>query len=127
MFTRFFLLVPLCLLFVGQSAEAQRVRLETKMGVKDGASATAKYRSRGDKRRKLNVELEDAAPNTMFSVEITRAGKPVYSNRLQTNGLGMGAIDIDVNEGDTVPLIEAGDTVTISANGAKMWGILRKR
>ena len=107
--------IPVLFCLLGDSAEAQRIRLETRMGANDAIQAKAKYEQRNG-RRKFNVELEDALPNRTYGVMIRRRGRVIDSAVFKTNQLGVGEIDVDTTEGDIVPQLQAGDVVQIWFN-----------
>lgn len=117
--------VPILFCLLGSSAEAQRIRLEARMGSKDSIQAKAKYEQR-NARRKFNVELEDALPNQTYGVMIRRRGRLINSGLFRTNQFGVGGVDVDTSEGDAVPQLQAGDVVQIWFNRRRiLFGTLR--
>lgn len=112
---KFMFVAPILLCLMSESTEAQRIRLEVRMGAKDSIQAKAKYEQRGT-RRKFNVELEDALPNRTYGVRILRRGRVVDSATFVTNRFGVGEIDVDTSEGDIVPQLRRGDVVQIWHN-----------
>jgi hypothetical protein len=108
-------LVPLLLLSLTTSADAQRIRLETRMGANDSIQAQAKYEQRGA-RRKFNLELEDASPIAVYGVRIMRGTNLIEWDLIRANRFGFAEIDIDTFEGDAVPTLQAGDMVEIWFN-----------
>ena len=101
------------------------VRLRTKLaggaiagktpeGSADFRMETAKNRSR------LNVEVEDVnlPQGTMLQVSITHAGATSSIGTITLNGFGEGELELNSQDGATVPAIVAGDIVTVSNAGA---------
>lgn len=120
-------LVPLLLLSLTTSAEAQRIELEARMGANDSIQAQAKYEQRGA-RRKFNLELEDATPMAVYGVRIMRGAQIIDWGLIRANRFGFAEIDIDTFEGDNVPTLQAGDRVEIWFNRQRILaGVLENR
>lgn len=110
---RSMLLIAVALMLTPGDANAQRVRLEARLTGPTLASGQAKFEQRGA-RRKYNVELEDAARNTLYKVTIRRGTRTINGGSFRTNRFGRGGIDLDTAEGDAVNLVlRVGDRVEI--------------
>lgn len=129
---KFLCAVPVLLISLAVSAEAQTVagqfsRLETQMGANDTTKATAKY-EQGPRRRKFDLELENAVPFRMYGVRIVRQGRMIDWGTFRTNEFGFAEVDIDTFKGDQVPAIQPGDIVEIWFSQKRILaGILKNR
>src|SRR3712207_6437394 len=72
------------------------------------ADGRADYRERGSSMR-LNVEIEDATPNSTFAVEVS--GEPIST--ITTNSFGIAELELNTNDGQVVPKVLRGDLVQI--------------
>jgi hypothetical protein len=109
-------------------AQSGEVRLSAKM-VSGAASGKADYRERGNRRR-LNVEAEDLpnttpSPQTVFvngaSVgNMTLAACPVPATQLLC-----GELELNMQDGQSVPVIVRGQIVSIGLSPAVLAGTFR--
>ncbi len=72
------------------------------------ADGRADYRERGSSMR-LNVEIEDATPNSTFTIEVS--GEPIST--IMTNSFGIAELELNTNDGQVVPKVLRGDLVQI--------------
>src|ERR687896_289583 len=72
------------------------------------ADGSADYRERGSSMR-LNVEIEDATPNSTFTIEVS--GEPIST--ITTNSFGIAELELNTNDGQVVPKVLRGDLVQI--------------
>jgi plastocyanin len=72
------------------------------------ADGRADYRERGSSMR-LNVEIEDATPNSTFTIEVS--GEPIST--VTTNSFGIAELELNTNDGQVVPKVLRGDLVQI--------------
>ena len=72
------------------------------------ADGRADYRERGSSLR-LNVEIEDATPNSTFTIEVS--GEPIST--ITTNSFGISELELNTNDGQVVPKVLRGDLVQI--------------
>ena len=72
------------------------------------ADGRADYRERGSSMR-LNVEIEDATPNSTFTIEVS--GEPIST--ITTNSFGIAELELNTNDGQVVPKVLGGDLVQI--------------
>ena len=72
------------------------------------ADGRADYRERGSSMR-LNVEIEDATPNSTFTIEVS--GEPIST--ITTNSFGIAELELNTNDGQVVPKVLRGDLVQI--------------
>ncbi len=111
-------------LALAQAARGE-VRLSAKM-VSGTASGKADYRERGNRRR-LNVEVENL-PNTTQSLKavfvngvwvgnVTFAACPTPAQQLLC-----GAMDLNTQEGQAVPVVTGGQTIQIGLSPAILAG-----
>ncbi len=86
---------------------------KTPSGHADFRMETSRNRSR------LNVEVQDVnlAAGTMLQVVITHGGVPANAGSITLNGFGAGELELNSQDGDTVPAIVKGDVVAVM-NGA---------
>ena len=70
-------------------------------------------------RSRLNVEVENVnlPANTMLTVSIVHGAISTSVGTIQLSALGAGELELNSQDGDTVPAVQAGDMVTV-ANGA---------
>ena len=64
------------------------------------ADGRADYRERGSSMR-LNVEIEDATPNSTFTIEVS--GEPISTTT--TNSFGISELELNTNDGQVVPKV----------------------
>ena len=72
------------------------------------ADGRADYRERGSSMR-LNVEIEDATPNSTFTIEVS--GELIST--ITTNSFGIAELELNTNDGQVVPKVLRGDLVQI--------------
>src|SRR3712207_4496459 len=72
------------------------------------ADGRADYRER-DSSLRLNVEIEDATPNSTFTIEVS--GEPIGT--IMTNSFGIAELELNTNDGQVVPKVLRGDLVQI--------------
>lgn len=104
-------------LFSGESSTKVEVRLVPAVGVgEDLASGRAKGEQRPDRTR-FAVEVEDVSNSSgLHSVRVTRAGVPVPDSAgltMNVDALGFGELELNTQDGDTVPVVLAGDLVEV--------------
>jgi hypothetical protein len=90
------------------------VRL-TNTGVDPLASGKAKGEQRPDRVR-FGVEVEDVSTNGGHEVRVTRNGTPVADSEglaVSVDALGFGDLNLDSRDGNTVPVVAAGDLVEV--------------
>jgi hypothetical protein len=109
---------------VWADSKATEVRLRTSLagGAISGRtpSGNADFRSESDRNRtRLNVEVENVnlSDGTMLDVAITHAGASAAIGHLALRG-GFGELELNSQDGDSVPAVVKGDTVTVSSAGA---------
>ncbi|MEZ6136396.1 MAG: hypothetical protein R3C53_15990 [Pirellulaceae bacterium] len=90
----------------------QRVKLEANLSGNTLASGKAKFESRGN-RQKFSVEIEDAAANTRYRVDVRNSAGLVFRAVMRTNALGGFDLNRDTLLGQSVPSISAGDRVIV--------------
>lgn len=109
------------------AAQAQEVRLQTRLTGATRASGQAKFEQKVT-RMKFNVEIQDATPNANFGVVVRRGTLIVYRGSIRTDAFGRGVIDIDNTEGDVVPAMQALDTVIVNSGTTRyLTGTLQRR
>jgi hypothetical protein len=71
-------------------------------------------------RTRLNVEVENLnlAQGTMLQVSIMHGGVSTNIGTITLNAFGRGELERNSQDGDTVPVIMAGDVVTVSNAGS---------
>ncbi len=82
-------------------------------------SGHADFRARASRNRtSLNVEVQDVAlaDGTTLSVSIVHAGATTMVGSLKLK-LGRGELELNSQDGDTVPAIATGDMVIVSSSG----------
>ena|SRR5581483_11160646 len=106
----------------GNNNNNTQVRLRTSLA---GAAMTGKkpegnadFRSDGNGRMRLNVEVENVnlPDGTMLTVAITHAGVSTTVGTI-TLRAGENELELDSQHGDAVPMVASGDMITVS-NGA---------
>ena len=110
---------------LAQSGGGGEVRLSAKM-VSGAASGKADYRERGNRRR-LNVEAEDLPNTTPSPQTVFVNGSPVGSMTLAAcpvpaTQLLCGELELNTQDGQSVPVIARGQIVNIGANPAVLAG-----
>lgn len=104
--------MSLLVIGVAQSASARsaEIRMIADLNPPTGGIADGKadFRDSGISKR-LNVEIEDVAANSLFTVKV--AGKTIGS--IRTNSFGIGELERNTNDGQTVPNVQKGDLVQI--------------
>ncbi len=123
--------LALCLVTVASvslaaSTQAQdRTRLAASLsGIK--AHCTYEERQR-DNRYKFNFQLEQAKPGTSGVVLATTSRGAITLGSFTVDSFGRGIIDIDTNEGDKVPNLDAGTVITLQYNNQAYSGTLKGR
>jgi len=66
-------------------------------------------------RSRLNVEVENVnlAAGTVLKVVVTLAGVPTTVGSITLNAFGAGELELNSQDGDTVPAIVAGDMIAV--------------
>ncbi len=106
---------------------AQRVELRARLvraGAEPVASGNARYEQRSDRIR-FSAEAEDLRTTTRINVFVNRA----FVGSAATNAFGTADLNLDSRDGQKVPRMADGDTVTVfDQNGALILrGVLRSR
>lgn len=108
---------------VGGDGDGNRTRMVASIA---GVKAIAKYEERGTSRRKFNFQLELGTPGQVGTVTATAAnGSLVTMGTFTVDSLRRGIIDIDTSEGNVVPDLNSGSTITLQINGRSFSGVLR--
>jgi hypothetical protein len=83
-------------------------------------SGNADFRSDSRGRTRLNVEVEhvNLAQGTMLMVTLTHAGATSTVGTLTLHATGGGELELDSQDGQTVPAIQSGDVITVMNGGA---------
>ena len=70
-------------------------------------------------RSRLNVEVENVnlPAGTVLTVVITLNGTPTTVGMITLNAFGAGELELNSQDGDTVPVVASGDTIAVK-NGA---------
>lgn len=89
-----------------------------------GAKGKARYEQRVD-RHKFNFQIERMTPGDTGVVSATTSTGKVQLGTFTVNGLGRGGFEIATNDGDAVPDLAAGDTITLELGGRTFTGTLR--
>lgn len=110
---------------LAQSGGGVEARLSAKM-VSGAASGKADYRERGNRRR-LNVEAEDLPNTTPSPQTVFVNGSPVGNIILAAcpvpaTQLLCGELELNTQDGQSVPVIARGQIVNIGANPAVLAG-----
>lgn len=82
-------------------------------------SGSADFRMESDRNRsRLNVEVENVnlGDATMLSVMVTHMGATTSVGQIRLHG-GFGELELNSQDGDTVPAIVKGDMITVSNAG----------
>ena len=113
---------------LAQSGGGGEARLSAKM-VSGAASGKADYRERGNRRR-LNVEAEDLPNTTPSPQTVFVNGSPVGNMTLAAcpvpaTQLLCGELELNTQDGQSVPVIARGQIVNIGANPAVLAGTFR--
>jgi hypothetical protein len=76
----------------------------------------ADFRSDRRGRMHLNVEVEEVnlPAGTVLRVSVSHAGVPTAVGTITLSALGFGELELNSEDGDTVPAIVAGDMVVVS-------------
>jgi hypothetical protein len=71
-------------------------------------------------RTRLNVEVEhvNLPQGTVLQVSISHAGTATHIGTITLNAFGGGELELNSQDGDTVPVVVAGDMVMVSNAGA---------
>ncbi|MEZ6095994.1 MAG: hypothetical protein R3C03_17520 [Pirellulaceae bacterium] len=94
--------------------KGDRVRL---VGTFPGLRARVRFEARGTTRAKFNFEIQRGTPGVTGSVTAATASGSVVMGSFTIDALGVGKIDIDTQEGDSVPTLEAGTVLTLDMGG----------
>ncbi len=89
------------------------------------ASGTARWEMRADGRLKFSTEVEDVSIDGNGRVIVTRAGSGVVLRGTINIAGGLGDFNIDTDNGQSVPVMQSGDRVTV--RNAERQLILRGR
>lgn len=125
LFLTLMLASPHDVLAASGSGGGGEVRLVAKM-VSGAASGKADYRERGNRRR-LNVEVEDLPGTTSSPQTVFVNGSPVGNILLvacpvPAQQLLCGELELNTQDGESVPVIVRGQIVSIGQNPAVMAG-----
>ncbi len=103
--------LAIAVLVIGTAQVAYaETRLRTQLKDSSGAvSGAADFRDLGARKR-LSVQIEDQAANTMFSVNIN-GGSSIGS--ITTDAFGVGTLHLETQNGDTVPAIVSGNKLNV--------------
>ena len=97
----------------GHEAQVQRdpeVRLLAR--ARDGGvSSKGDFRARGATRKRLNVEVQRAIPGSTFDVALNGQ----FIGTITANQFGRGKIELNTQDGEAVPAVVAGDTLTVGS------------
>ena len=79
----------------------------------------ADFRSDDKGRTRLNVEVEDVnlPAGTMLTVSLTHGGTTASIGSIKLSALGAGELELNSQDGDVVPAVQTGDTITVSNGG----------
>ena len=103
----------------GQNNNEVRLRARLTGPVGSAAEGNADFRSDSRGRMRLNVEVEHVSlpAGTMLTVSLTHAGVTSPIGSIKLSALGAGELELNSQDGDTVPVVQAGDTITVSNGG----------
>lgn len=109
-------------------AQSSEVRLKASM-VSGAASGKAEYRERGNRKR-LNVQAEDLPGTTVSPQNIFINGVSVGTMALAAcpapaAQLLCGEMELNSQDGQVVPQVRSGDTVSIGFSPAVLAGVFR--
>src|SRR3954464_104677 len=78
-------------------------------------SGHADFRADSRGRTRLNVEVEhvNLPQGTTLTVTLTHAGATTTIGTLMLNAVGEGELELNSQDGNTVPAVQAGDVVTV--------------
>ena len=82
-----------------------------------GADGKARFRDRGGE-QELEVEVEDANRLAGTRLRALAGGKQVGTLRI--NRFGIGSLNLNSDQGDTVPAVKAGTTVRVRTAGGTL-------
>lgn len=100
------------LVFAGGGGTKLEGRLAATSPAESLASGKAKFEMRGDRTR-LSVQIEDIV--AAGAVEITVGG--ISLGTVQINAVGQADVNLDSRDGDSVPVLEDGDVIVVTAGG----------
>jgi len=83
---------------------------------------SADFRMDDHSRTRLNVEVENVSQpaGTVLTVSIVHNGASTSAGMIIVNANGFGELELDSQNGATVPAVQAGDTVTVSSSTATL-------
>jgi hypothetical protein len=114
--------LALAALFVSNgAAQAQEIRLETRLTGTTLASGKARFEQRST-RMKFDVEIQDARANTSYGVIVRRGTSVIYQGTIRTDAFGRGKIDLDTTNGHVVPRIQRLDTIAVNLGTTRILG-----
>ncbi len=110
------------------SGSGGEVRLKASM-VSGAASGAADYRERGTRRR-LNVQAEDLrsttpSPQTVYVNGVQVGSLPLEACPAPAQNLLCGEMELNTQDGQAVPVVTAGQIVSIGQNPAVLAGTFR--
>ena len=112
------------------SAQAQSAEVRLKASMVSGvASGKAEYRERGNRKR-LNVQAEDLAGATVSPQNVYVNGVSVGTMTLTAcpapaSQLLCGEMELNSQDGQVVPQVRSGDTVSVGFSPAVLAGVFR--
>ena len=107
----------------GNKDNTNETRLKTRLA---GAAiqgktpeGNAEFRSDSRGRTKFTVEVENInlPAGTMLDVAVQHMGVSQTVGHIKLSALGSGELELESQDGDTVPAVQAGDMVTVSNAG----------
>jgi len=127
--------VAVSLLFLGAANQAwadhgsqnsqnnTETRLRTRLsgGAMQGKTpeGNADFRSDSRGRMRLNVEVENVnlAAGTVLQVSVQHAGMTVAAGMITLQAGGFGELELNSQDGDTVPAVQSGDMIMVANGG----------
>jgi hypothetical protein len=116
------------LLILSQAMPADSHNSEVRLRARLAGSAiggvnpegNADFRSDARGRTRLNVEVEhvNLPQGTVLSVSLTHGGTSTVIGHTTLNALGFGELELNSQDGDSVPAVQTGDVVTVMNGGA---------
>lgn len=101
----------------GNNNNGQEVRLRTKLsgGAIQGKapSGEADFRMDNKGRTRFNVEVENVNLPAGTVLDVTVGASSTVVGHITLNAFGSGELELNSQDGDTVPAVNKGDTVTV--------------
>ncbi len=107
----------------GDHNNNNQVRLKTRLAgaaIQDKTpECSAEFRSDSRNRTKFTVEVEkiNLPAGTMLDVDVQHNGASQTVGQIKLSAAGSGELELESQDGDTVPVVQAGDMVTVSNAG----------